>query len=49
MSLDIVRLVVEADEKVRLVKLPFVAKTLDEVELVITEEDAKIDPAYTLL
>ena len=42
-------MVVEADEKVKLVKLPFVAKILEEVELVITEEDAKIDPAYTLL
>ena len=49
MSVAIERLVVEADEKVKLVKLPFVAKTLDEVELVITDEDAKMDPAYTLL
>ena len=33
---------VEAEEKVRLVKLPLVAKILDEVELVIIEEEAKI-------
>ena len=33
---------VEAEEKVRLVKLPLVAKILDEVELVIIDEEAKM-------
>ena len=38
----------EADEKVRLVKLPLVAKILDEVELVITDEVANSDPVKML-
>ena len=48
MSVCTERLVVDAEEKVRLVKLPLVAKILDEVELVITEEDAKSDPVKML-